>query len=785
MKSECDDLNPRSAPARSPSVPSFFTTPSVPEVSLMFNNAQWLTSKTASPVDNASVNARYQEYLANSRSELSADIINSSGTSNANISQGQRLTELSRNCGDRNEKKYSNNTFKSLEASRNYISQNKNFPFETSKYTGEEDTFINKQQGQKSIPEPAQHPTGRNRRELKDNERYDGWRTYFDSQASIHETRPSTEISRMENSSALSTRMEMQSNHSHGNTVRSPTNRKAPPTAERCEEHSSIGSRFCSLSSSKNVSNDKPQHCDISSNGKRTQIPVTEITETQLQSMILKIITDMRNTSVQTNSTVGNKCVELNPSDELHSSIVNTTRNYVQNLDNSLHESGEKELALTGKQNMQTEYNSQMVRERPPPKSSNVGHQPCNEGEIHSKTHCSEKITSEGSCSQNSAEAIVNLYELYHTQADQLKIMQEKIDKIIILQEINLKNTLCSSPQREQTNFSSERKSHMVDMSTQTNETFHREIAVGTEPQETASVGIMAGNIGLSAGCIKDGAFSDKRERFQNGTPYMRPSHHETISEEANPDESLCLNSLDLPSVRMHVPSPMPSIHVDMQDFEEDDEDEDSESSRSSSGHLQNGQTARVGWTFYNQVVGQVNKLLDNQTDRAKNDDIDNVVNVVNPIDKRDVRTATLEQLKKLGISFHSEDQDVPVHNRAQQFDSMHYPRLEMRPLESENSECDNSLQINALAMKYMKEENFKETKLCNISMKTNFSFATLRYLERYHLLPSNSQEGAQGIPNNHIGGQFETRKSPNAHFNGNVDKILDITTIKNQPKLL
>lgn len=42
-----------------------------------------------------------------------------------------------------------------------------------------------------------------------------------------------------------------------------------------------------------------------------------------------------------------------------------------------------------------------------------------------------------------------------------------------------------------------------------------------------------------------------------------------------NSDETVCFNSIDLPAVQEHAPSPMSSIHVDMHDYEDDDDDDD------------------------------------------------------------------------------------------------------------------------------------------------------------------------------------------------------------------
>jgi hypothetical protein len=43
---------------------------------------------------------------------------------------------------------------------------------------------------------------------------------------------------------------------------------------------------------------------------------------------------------------------------------------------------------------------------------------------------------------------------------------------------------------------------------------------------------------------------------------------------------------------------------------------------------------------------------------------------------------------------------------RAQQFDSVHCPRLGVMPITAESSESDTSIQINALALKYLKHDD-------------------------------------------------------------------------------
>lgn len=71
-------------------------------------------------------------------------------------------------------------------------------------------------------------------------------------------------------------------------------------------------------------------------------------------------------------------------------------------------------------------------------------------------------------------------------------------------------------------------------------------------------------------------------------------------------------------------------------------------------------------------------------------------------------------------------------------------------------SETDTSMHMNALALKYLSDEQLGELALQKHSAETlkhlmvsnvqgtNMSFATMRYLERYQLLPTNNNPQPQ-----------------------------------------
>lgn len=126
-------------------------------------------------------------------------------------------------------------------------------------------------------------------------------------------------------------------------------------------------------------------------------------------------------------------------------------------------------------------------------------------------------------------------------------------------------------------------------------------------------------------------------------------------------EDSLILNGGDLKINERPPPTPEPSIHVDMNEYSSDD---DSEKVKRSS---------KVGWTFYNNVLGQVNQLLQNscviddqqQNQTKVNQNERNETENKTTLDT--VKNATLEQLKKLGISL-NENQEVKELNSSNKY---------------------------------------------------------------------------------------------------------------------
>ncbi|XP_034184324.2 uncharacterized protein LOC117606217 [Osmia lignaria lignaria] len=277
-------------------------------------------------------------------------------------------------------------------------------------------------------------------------------------------------------------------------------------------------------------------------------------------------------------------------------------------------------------------------------------------------------------------------------------------------------------------------------------------------------------------------------------------------------EDSLILNGGDLKINERPPPTPEPSIHVDMNEYSSDD---DSEKVKRSS---------KVGWTFYNNVLGQVNQLLQNscviddqQQNQAKVNQNERNETENKTLDT--VKNATLEQLKKLGISL-NENQEVKELNSSNKmaFDLSFYPRLDyqanMTQATSAVNETNTSMHMKALALKYLTDEQLAELavqKQGSTSLKhlmvsnmqgTNMSFATMRYLERYQLLPGKNSVQAEDINKVPVETSLKNdfKKLPSSKNSPKIlqrfpfnqtpktscpSKILDISTLKQQPKLL
>lgn len=187
------------------------------------------------------------------------------------------------------------------------------------------------------------------------------------------------------------------------------------------------------------------------------------------------------------------------------------------------------------------------------------------------------------------------------------------------------------------------------------------------------------------------------------------------------PNEYSTFNGADLPTVTEQPVSPMSSVHVDLPDYRSSSSDEESNSTESDDSENseendhkldKSHETAHkpFGRTFYNNVLGQVNKILEER-------DVGNSSPITSK--QTDVSVSKRVAFEATGIK--------GEHNLKEM--ALRYLK------ENHPEELASSLETK----KPKKTRGGKGKERGNFNMPApNMSFATFRYLERYNLLPEN-----------------------------------------------
>ncbi|KAJ8976944.1 hypothetical protein NQ317_010140 [Molorchus minor] len=216
--------------------------------------------------------------------------------------------------------------------------------------------------------------------------------------------------------------------------------------------------------------------------------------------------------------------------------------------------------------------------------------------------------------------------------------------------------------------------------------------------------------------------------------------------------------------VREMCPSPEPSININMNDYDSSEDDEVTAS--------------EIGATFYHNLMGQVNNILKKAQVQTREDFSGrecrkNAVYSENGRDKTmdRVKEATLKHLRSIGVTIGSMDTS----------DSINFGN-ESR----DYSPTEVSFAVKQILMKYLPDDQLAKIQCKQgpgmadkaknpevFAQRPEFSFASVEYMRKYNL-----------IPNNEVNPKEQVAKLPNAQkMEG--PKILDITALKMQPKLL
>ncbi|XP_025204567.1 uncharacterized protein LOC112601267 [Melanaphis sacchari] len=213
-------------------------------------------------------------------------------------------------------------------------------------------------------------------------------------------------------------------------------------------------------------------------------------------------------------------------------------------------------------------------------------------------------------------------------------------------------------------------------------------------------------------------------------------------------DESFDLNANDVQVIEDPI-SPEQSIHIEMKSSSEDSENSECE---------ENDKQIEVGWTMYKNIIGQVNNLLeDNKSEQKCN--VAEQIECVKP-------TATITP---------------------KNFEP--YKHL-MLP---ENSKIDSSLQMQALAMQYLSPEqavkfdmnkHFVPKTQPTMKSPNNYSISTLHYMERYHLIAPEKSHTSENPQEKLPTEGLLNKNKKSLRKSKTPSKILNITELKQQPKL-
>ncbi|XP_043267903.1 protein kinase 4-like [Venturia canescens] len=305
-----------------------------------------------------------------------------------------------------------------------------------------------------------------------------------------------------------------------------------------------------------------------------------------------------------------------------------------------------------------------------------------------------------------------------------------------------------------------------------------------------------------------------ENERMNHQYSKLSKYDMKSIPAENTAEGSLILCSSDLEVRDRSPPSLDPSIHVEMREYSSDDEPEEL------------NRAPPVGWTFYKNVFDQVNRILHampNGQDIQENEKTEACTYPSESIEKKDilssVKTATIEQLKMLGISYAEHSQFNGEHTQKKvTFDSSYIPTVDCQVNVAHPSisttETNTSMHMKTLALKYLSDEQLADLAVhqqgVGATMKqkflsvqgTNMSFATMNYLQRYCLVSgmhtlNTDGNGQENVMNQKKPKHFSMPKEPvaqpparNQSFENSMhrtvsDNILDMTTLKQQPKLL
>ncbi|XP_019869698.2 uncharacterized protein LOC109598265 isoform X2 [Aethina tumida] len=249
----------------------------------------------------------------------------------------------------------------------------------------------------------------------------------------------------------------------------------------------------------------------------------------------------------------------------------------------------------------------------------------------------------------------------------------------------------------------------------------------------------------------------NKHQYVNHGPKLTEVTETESTDENEKKCEDTSLHFKEPLEVRETCPSPEPSVRIN--DFEEYDDSDDEESA-----------TSEIGATFYQNLMSQVNNVLKRAQIQTKENLADVRSEALKGKKMQKVREATLKHLKNIGVTL---------------------PPGAEESSSSQSEECNDteiSFAVKQLLMKYLPDEHlakvtYKQTGSgpvnggatgpALLSNRPEFSIATVQYLQKYNLIGNKDKQ------------TLEPKSRLTKLQSGGNGKILDISALKKQPKLL
>ncbi|XP_014369534.2 uncharacterized protein LOC106719657 isoform X1 [Papilio machaon] len=346
--------------------------------------------------------------------------------------------------------------------------------------------------------------------------------------------------------------------------------------------------------------------------------------------------------------------------------------------------------------------------------------------------------------------SVADLFKIIKLQNEQLQLLQEKVDKFISTSKFEMqKQTLPIQ------NYATEH------VAVQAMDKEHHKISIGVmtsfEVVRTSTIinkeiltqcseaQIQCNRSQISIKEVQpvhlnflDGItpVSKTNEGKQNTPSFEKvlPIHTENCNKDCINDEKT-YNEMSLYNVQVDnaitpLMSPEQSMYLDVRDYSDSESEPEDQSN--------------VGWTYYNKVMAHVNGMLHDS-------------------DMPSSASALYRNTRQKCMQMKIDKTNVSVIKRVKFGDDPIVPQQQVL-----TASTDTSLKMKQLAAKYLKNGHVNmQAESLRPSAPIDMSFATRNYMEKHQLL--------QGIP----------MKSSNGHVPVEMPRFLDITALKQQPKLL